>query len=324
MLIKFQMKPNLFLLALLLSCPVFAQVDYSRADAIAATFDEPYANAADLAKRLTQSFQTEEEKARVIFMWIAHNIRYDCAKFKNPPRYNVSASTKEELVQKRRELEEKEMAKSLKGKRGVCSDYSAIFKAMCDAVGLESVVILGDARDFYRPYRNNQNNSHAWNAVKIDGKWHLMDATWAAGFINPEVTKFTRRVSPGYFKTPPSWFVQSHLPDDEKWQLLEQPLNKKNFPDQALINYGQLEYPVLDFSPAATSNGKYNIIRLKFAETPKEFLLTTGNSRPVTFEKSLEDGWVVLRFAQQTREVTVFGGESAQKQMGWLARYEIK
>ncbi|MCF8243739.1 MAG: hypothetical protein K9J37_02520 [Saprospiraceae bacterium] len=320
------MKPILFLFALLFCASANAQTDYSRADAFVAAFNEPYSDAADLAKKLTTTFQTEEEKARVLFMWLANNVRYDCKKFTNPPNHSVSARSKEELLQKRREMEEKELAKSFKAKKGICADYSNIYKAMCDAVGLEAVVIIGDARDFYRPYRNAQNNSHAWNAVKIDGQWRLLDATWAAGYVNPEVTKFTQRLFPGYFLTDPKWFIQNHFPDDDKWQLLEQPIGKKQFPDQPLINYGQQDYPLLDFSvaPQKSADDKGYEIRFKFATTPKAFLMTSNNARPMDFETRQEDGWVVLSFTKKPREITVFAGESQRQHMGWLARYEVK
>jgi hypothetical protein len=318
------MKIAFLLLSFLLSFQAFGQTNYSCADSVAAHFNEPYAGAADLAQKLTRSFQTEEEKARVLFMWIAHNIRYDCSKYKNPPRPRISAASKEELDKKIEVWYEKEMARSLKGKRGICSDYSRMFKAMCDAAGLEAVILTGVSRDFYRPYRNAQDNSHAWNAVKIDGVWHLLDATWAAGYVNPEVTKFTRKVAPGHFKTPPAWFAQSHLPEDEKWQLMDAPVSKKSFPDQPLINYGQTDYPVEDFSLAPQPVGDGYEIRLKLLKMPKEFQLATANSRPVDFKKTEENGWVVLRFSKRTREVVVFGGESLRSKMDWLARYEVR
>ncbi|MBI1226951.1 MAG: hypothetical protein GC192_17095 [Bacteroidetes bacterium] len=320
------MKTNILLFALLLCAPAIAQTDYGRADAFATNFNEPYADMADLAQKLTAPFQSEEERARVLFIWIAQNISYDCKKFHNPTRHSVSAQSKEELLRKRQEVEAKEMAKSFKAKKGVCADYSQIFKAMCDAVGLEAVVVTGDARDFHRPYRNNQNNSHAWNAVKIDGQWRLMDATWAAGYVNPEVTKFTRKLFPGFFMTDPAWFVQSHFPDDEQWQLLETPINKKTFPDQPLINFGQEDYPLLGFSiaPQKTANGKGYELRFQFANTPKAFMVTTFNSKQIGFETREEDGWVVLSFTQKPREITVFAGESPRQHMSWLARYELK
>ncbi|MEK7254110.1 MAG: transglutaminase domain-containing protein, partial [Bacteroidota bacterium] len=236
------MKPLLTLiLPCLLSLTAAAQFDYSKVDGFVAQFEQDYTDAADLARQLTQPFDSAQTKARAIFMWLAHNVRYDVDKFRNPPpspRFHSKAEAAE--------WQEKELRKTLKNKKGVCADYSRLCKQMCDAVGLECEVVSGDARDFYRPYKNIHDNPHAWNAVKWGGKWHLLDATWGAGYLDG--SKFVRRISTGYFDAPPAWFAQNHLPDDDKWQLLESPVSKKDFPDQPIVNFGQDEYPLLDFS----------------------------------------------------------------------------
>lgn len=51
---------------------------------------------------------------------------------------------------------------------GVCASYSAAFKLLADAAGLESVVVTGYLEG---------NLPHAWNKVKLDGKWNIVDAT---------------------------------------------------------------------------------------------------------------------------------------------------
>ena len=52
---------------------------------------------------------------------------------------------------------------------GVCASYAYGFNALANAAGVETVVIVGDVRD---------GGSHAWNKVKIDGKWKAVDPTW--------------------------------------------------------------------------------------------------------------------------------------------------
>jgi transglutaminase/protease-like cytokinesis protein 3 len=32
--------------------------------------------------------------------------------------------------------------------------------------------------------------NHAWNAVRIDGNWYLLDATWDAGVVGEKSNKF--------------------------------------------------------------------------------------------------------------------------------------
>ncbi len=312
--------------ALLLGWGAVAQTDFARADSIAAAFAGTYTDAADLARQLAQPFDTDVEKARVLFMWVAHHVRYDVGKYQNPPpRPNFTGKTEAEMLENRREWKEKELRKTLKGKKGVCQDYSELYQVMCAAVGLECELVVGDARDFFKPYRNVHDNPHAWNAVKIGGQWQLLDATWAAGYVRNG--NFTRKVAPGYFMAPPAWFAQSHLPDKAEWQLLEPPLDKKDFPDQPLVNFGQQDYPLLDFSQKLerTADGLAQL-RFKFSAVPKAFMVTAGKSgKPVKFSQAMEDGWAVLRFSSKgLGDVTVFMGESQRSRMGWLAKYDIK
>lgn len=51
---------------------------------------------------------------------------------------------------------------------GVCAGYAAAFKLLADAAGIESIVVTGYL-DGSLP--------HAWNKVKIDGEWYIVDAT---------------------------------------------------------------------------------------------------------------------------------------------------
>lgn len=37
------------------------------------------------------------------------------------------------------------------------------------------------------------NSDHAWNAVYLDGRWHLLDSTWGSGTVDDTSTKFTYR-----------------------------------------------------------------------------------------------------------------------------------
>lgn len=293
----------------------------------AGSFDQPFENAASLAKQLTAPFQTESEKAEAIFTWIAHNVRYDCKKFHKQKGPEIRASSKEELERKIKEFERDEIEKTARYKKGICEDYSQLFKTMCNAVGIEAEVIHGNARDFHKPYRSAHNNPHSWNAVKIDGKWHLLDATWAAGYTDDQVRKFTRRVAVGFYQTPPEWFAQNHFPDDPKWQLLEKPLDKNAFPKQPMLNYGQTEYALEDFSKSVANvqgNGYDREIRIKLKNAPPYFLMTNRKSKPIKFSHAKEGGYEVFRFSGRgISDVVIFGGESEHGRQGWLAQYDL-
>lgn len=55
----------------------------------------------------------------------------------------------------------------LKGKC-VCAGYAAAFKLLADSAGLESIVVTGMLEGTM---------SHAWNKVKLDGTWEVVDST---------------------------------------------------------------------------------------------------------------------------------------------------
>ena len=53
----------------------------------------------------------------------------------------------------------------------VCQGYAVAFYRLSLAAGVDSRVIFGEA----------PGGGHAWNIVKLDGKYYLLDATWDAG-----------------------------------------------------------------------------------------------------------------------------------------------
>lgn len=318
---------GLLLITLLFSLQTNAQPNFEKADSIAANFAEECETPEELAQKLTTSLDTPIEKARVFFMWIAHNVRYDCKKFLNPKPVKFEAFSEKELQQKEEEWKKKQILKTIKFQKGICEDYSSLFKALCDEVGLEAVVVRGIARDFSNPYRNHHNNLHAWNAVKIDDEWHLLDATWGAGHINAEVTRFTRKITSGFFFTPPHLFTQNHFPEEEKWQLLDKPLTKEEFANQTLINYTNTNFKITDFAPAGEKEAdKKNKTKiwLQFENPPKAIGIATKKGKQIDFDRVDEDGKVILSIdAPFSRNVTIFGGNSYKGKLEWLAIYEL-
>jgi transglutaminase/protease-like cytokinesis protein 3 len=141
--------------------------------------------AATLAGMLLKEAMTEKDKAYAVFEWIRNYITYDnSTKWKR--RYgSAGADQSPDAV--------------LASGRGVCEGIANLFTAVAERMGLESVVVLGRAS-------GARQERHAWNAVKIDGQWGLVD-----------ITRHT-------FLATPQEFLARHFPDDPKWQLLDQPL----------------------------------------------------------------------------------------------------
>ena len=70
---------------------------------------------------------------------------------------------------------------------------------------------------------------HAWNFVKYNGEFYLLDATWdsAGKYENGAYTEGTE--SWKYFLVEPEDFIPDHLPEDEIHQFLESPVSEEEF-----------------------------------------------------------------------------------------------
>lgn len=171
-----------------------------------------------LAAYLIEPAANEQEKARAIFRWICQNIDYDLGSY-----FTGSLSSTNS-------------ADVLKSRSSVCSGYSDLFSALAGEAGLEAVEIRGYGKGYsYRPgQRFSGPYNHAWNAVKINGSWRLMDPTWGAGYLGRD-GKYHRWFDDHYFMTPPDQFIFDHLPEEEGWQLLDRPLSQAQFEDLVYV-----------------------------------------------------------------------------------------
>ena len=109
-------------------------------------------------------------------------------------------------------------------RKSVCAGYAELLAALGKVARAEIAVVVGDARTTTSGLTGE---GHAWNAARIAGRWHLIDATWDSGFVNGAT--FTKRFSTDYFLTPPEVFGTDHFPDAPDWQLREAPLSRGDF-----------------------------------------------------------------------------------------------
>ena len=142
------------------------QADYTYLDEIAKSVPESEtASMERLVNYLKPYANNEISKTRLIFIWMATHIQYDDDGY-NSGHY---AATNGESV--------------FKNRSSVCAGYSALFESLALLMGLECVSINGYAKGYSS--RNNQSytqTNHAWNAVKINGAWKLIDVTWGSGY----------------------------------------------------------------------------------------------------------------------------------------------
>jgi len=108
--------------------------------------------------------------------------------------------------------------------KGVCAGYANLMVAIGSAADLELVYLIGHSRD---QGGGVSGDMHAWNAVKLEGKWYLIDATWDAGSVDSEGFKADYKTD--YLLTPPEIFGVTHFPEDTAWQLLDAPISRGTF-----------------------------------------------------------------------------------------------
>ncbi|MFT5600201.1 MAG: hypothetical protein ACI9N1_000435 [Flavobacteriales bacterium] len=70
---------------------------------------------------------------------------------------------------------------------GVCRDFAHLFKALCIKSNIKCDVVTGEAKIpfliklklFFILKFSKMKGGHAWNVVRYNDNWHLMDVTWA-------------------------------------------------------------------------------------------------------------------------------------------------
>ena len=150
----------------------------------------------------------ESQKVNLAYKWITENIKYDTE--------GVAAKT-----------EERDPDKFFGSKKTVCSGYAHLLYRLLTAMNYNQdniKNITGYAKGSGYSIYEEPKVDHEWNAINIDGKWCLVDATWDAGKNETDYV---------YFCTRPECFVRDHLPSNDKDQFLDTPIDLNTFHNYA-------------------------------------------------------------------------------------------
>ena len=247
------MYKNLCLLLLCLIGTTIHAQNYEKVDSYARSIKRAGRNSEKIAKKLTEPFELETEKARAIFIWITENIAYDCKLYhegmKRKP-LKITGKTEAEVASIINNMRLKRIRRAMAKGKGVCQEYSELFQQMCQYVGIKAEFITGFTKS--SPHKIGlkvKKSDHAWNAVYLDEKWYLLDATWAAGNTDDKVTKFHKKYTEAYYLTDPATFLLSHFPDDPKWLLIDTTITLDSFQLFPLTFLGVYEAELQDFHP---------------------------------------------------------------------------
>lgn len=223
----------IIIISLVFVLPVASQ-NYAHVDKKVSGYPKTFSKLEKLASLINKDFKNPEEKARAIYAWTAMNIAYDIKGMSNTKSVSYSYKTLEEKKQIEKKMEQDLALKTMKKKKAVCQGYSTLFKTLCDMTSLECVIISGTSKTTLSDIGKAPGRmDHAWNAIKINGKWRLLDATWGAGYLDQSNGKFKKKYSDFYFFTDPDKFFLKHYPEDTKWLLTKR--SAKDFANQPLF-----------------------------------------------------------------------------------------
>ncbi|WP_282038591.1 transglutaminase domain-containing protein [Saccharicrinis aurantiacus] len=240
------MKAIFVILITLVNICLHAQ-HYNRVDSVVLAYGR-VTSYTELAEKITQDFSTEETKARGIYTWIANNVDYDVKKYR---KFIKNKGKKPKRKWKNHyEYEQSVSKKTFRKQKGICGDYSILYKHLCSLCGVECEVISGFSKTREKEIGRKFGEKHAWNAVNINQNWKLIDVTWSAGYVNQEKQLFIRQFNDYYFCTNPEQFFLNHFPRKHKWLLT----NKTKDDFKKIPLYGQ-RYRSLDFETKEPNEG---------------------------------------------------------------------
>ena len=173
------------------------------------SFPQSDSNVFLLARKLTQSLENDSLKVAAIYDWVTSNIQYD-ASFRRRKMGDTTLTQEPNIVIERQ--------------KAICIGYAKLVRELCLLSQINCFIVEGKTKS--NGFLDVE--GHAWNAVKINGNWYLLDATWGAA---------DAVLKEKYFLTTPSVFIQNHLPDDPIWQLLAQTVDFNCFTNNLNCKY---------------------------------------------------------------------------------------
>lgn len=146
------------------------------------------------------------EQIKYVHNWLIDNLEYDTT-YKQTDIHNVYGA--------------------LVNRKVVCEGYARAFKYILDGLNIENILVSGTATN-----SNNSTESHAWNYVKLDGKWYAIDVTWDDPIIKGG-GRLTDKLRYQNFLKGKDEFLSNHIEDG----YLSENSIKFVFPELSSKNY---------------------------------------------------------------------------------------
>ena len=177
-----------------------------------AVFTSPGNTVEPLVRWLLRDVKDDFLKVKIVHDWVAENIDYDAESYFSggSPESSWRATLTRHMA--------------------FCQGYAELLQKLCQIAGVPCEVISGYGRGVgfaIGQAENVRQTNHAWNAVKVQEHWYLLDVTWDAGHV--EGRSYRKQYGTSYLFAEPRHFLYTHFPADTRWQLLDRPLSAEEF-----------------------------------------------------------------------------------------------
>ena len=249
-----------------------------------------------LSRQLTAPYNTDVEKVRAIFRWITENIAYNVRPARNAAKRLASNRLLDDPndTGALKPLSERVAIDVLERRLAFCDGYARLFKTLCEYAGIKSEVITGYASGGMGRRRFKFSSNHRWNAVYLDNSWHLLDVTWASGYVSFNSDEFIKHFNERYFLTPARDFIRDHYPEDLRWTLLPEPPNVSEYHEAPYRMNSYITKQITSYSPTSGTIDAYVGDTLRF-----ELITNYGEKQLVVVDTPYVDSAVIAKAASR-------------------------
>ena len=228
----------------------FSDVNFSKADSIASLYPRhSLRDLRSLADKLTRPLSTDVEKFRAIYTWVCTNIANDYGLYLKNERQRSKYTDPEARKKWNREFSAHVFEKLLREHKTVCTGYAYLVKELAFHAGIKCIIVDGYGRTAQSNIRGEGIANHSWNAVQLNNKWYLCDATWSSGAVDASTGRFVKKYDAIYFLLDPALFVRNHYPIDSVWTLLSNKPTLHEFLNRPLIYNNIFKYDIQKLLP---------------------------------------------------------------------------
>lgn len=209
-------------------------------------------------------------------------------------------------------------------RKAVCAGYAKLLEALGKSAGVEIVYVVGKSRS---QISEISGGGHAWNGVKVNGQWQLIDPTWDSGYISRE-KGFTKNYRTEYLMPPPEVIGITHFPKDPAWQLRSNPINQGEFLRQPMMKPKFFADGLSLISPQRSQVDTNSDAVISLANPQKRWILASYNPKGSTSSqncgRSVQDSQISCPLPSSgSYEVSLFTSTESVGSFEYVGRLEF-